>query len=132
MLQEWYDYEMEVARTDYMPFNHYDIGDPLGGNSGYVKDVKDFSTGVVYSVNREFGNCTVMHIGQDFSGDVTINGDGTIHMSSPFDFWHVDQLYTLNGAVRKNTRLFLILLLCNTEHINCNTMSVPRNLFVKI
>ena len=91
---------MGVSRSDYKPFDFYHPQDPFESPSGFVSDVKDFHAGVSYKIYKETGNCSVAFIEPDLLGDVTVYPDGTVHMTSPLMFWHMNEKFAFNGIVR--------------------------------
>ena len=66
---------------------------------GYVTEVKDFSSGIMYTTWQKYGNCSANFIGTDTHGDVHVNDDGTISMQTPFEMFGADKLYARNGEV---------------------------------
>lgn len=106
--QEYYDYLMKVSRTDYKPIDFSNLDDPYAGDdSGFVNEVKDFTSGLKFRTYQKFGNCSIHYIGLDSSGDITINPDGTIDMLSPTDMWGSDKKYAVNGIVSLHAFLCL-------------------------
>jgi hypothetical protein len=96
---EWYDYKLKTSRTDYKPYDITNLDDPFAGKTGFISEVKDFSSGIKYQTWKLYGNCSMSFIGLDPIGDVTINPDGSIHMTTPFEFFGTDKKFASNGQV---------------------------------
>lgn len=98
---EWYDYLMQVSRTDYKPLNMDNIGNPYAGGFSLVSNIKDFNTGLSYTINKDFGNCSIEYIINDSeggNGDIHIDPDGHIHMTNPMDYWRMKKKFAYNGV----------------------------------
>jgi hypothetical protein len=89
---------MQVTRTDYKPYDYHHITDPFEAPTGFVSEIKDFHSGISYITYKDFGNCTAKFISRDVSGDVT-DDDGDVHITSPLNFWNMNQKFAFNGIV---------------------------------
>jgi len=94
---EWFDYRMQVARSDYKPYDYFHVHDPFEASYGFVSEIKDFAASVSYMIYKDFGNCSVNFIERDVMGDVTTDQDGTVHMTSPLKFWNLNEKFAFNG-----------------------------------
>jgi len=73
---EWYDHDLLLSRTDYKPLDLENINmDPFDSKIGMVSEVRDFITGLSYTMDKTFGNCSIDYIVEDpASGFVEENG----------------------------------------------------------
>ena len=62
---------MQVARSDYKPYDYFHVQDPFGSPTGFVSEIKDFHALVSYKIYKDFGNCSVRFVERDLMGDVT-------------------------------------------------------------
>jgi len=81
--KEWFDSPRMISRTDYKPIDLSNTFDPFAGNTGQVKQINDFLTGLSYTISKDYGNCTIDYLEHDSTGDVHVH-DGHIHMYNPF------------------------------------------------
>ena len=104
--QEYYDHLMKVSRTDYKPIDYAAILDPEDTNQlPYLSEIKDFSSGIMYRIWSDWGNCSLDWIGSSTIGDVNINQDGTISMMSPLEMFHLDSKFAANSfGVRSDSK----------------------------
>ena len=63
----------------------------------YLSEIKDFSSGIMYRIWSDWGNCSLDWIGSSTVGDVNINQDGTISMMSPLEMFHFDSKFAANS-----------------------------------
>ena len=79
------------------------LDDPYAGNGkGWVTEVKDFSSSILYRTWQKYGNCSIEFLGTDPDGDVHVNDDGTVQMQTPFEMFGGDRLFARNGEVIRN------------------------------
>ena len=71
--------------------------DNVNKKPGYVNEIKDFSSGVMYSIWADYGNCSIGFVGSDDQSDVTINPDGSISMTSPLEMFALNKKFAYNG-----------------------------------
>merc|ERR1719270_1858197 len=96
--QEYYDYLQKVSRVDYKPIDIGGLIDPSKPTiSSYVNEIKDFSSGIMYRVWADYGNCSISWVGQDPIGDITINDDGSVTMMSPLEMFGLQYKFAKNG-----------------------------------
>ena len=63
---ESYDYLQKVSRVVYKPIDFSNLDDPYAGNNqGFVSEVKDFSSGIMYLTWQNYGNCSARFIGNN-------------------------------------------------------------------
>ena len=87
-----------MSRVDYTPIDIGGIIDPTKPKiSTYVNEIKDFSSGIMYRVWADYGNCSISWVGQDPHGDVTVNDDGSITMTSPLEMFGLQYKFAKNG-----------------------------------
>jgi hypothetical protein len=87
-----------VSRVDYKPIDIGGLIDPTKPKmSTYVNEIKDFSSGIMYRVWADYGNCSISWVGQDPHGDVTVNDDGSVTMTSPLEMFGLQYKFAKNG-----------------------------------
>jgi len=91
---EWFDAQMLVSRADYKPPSFAgNESNPWLNENGYISQIQDYSTGLMYSIDRTFGNCTIEYLDESSDG-MDDHGHGHIHMRNPFDmFFNKDSFY---------------------------------------
>ena len=55
--------------------------------------------GISFLIDMLYDNCTVKYLGSDVSGDIIHGADGSVTMTSPFEYWHSNQKFAKNGKV---------------------------------
>ena len=98
-----------MSRVDYKPIDIGGIIDPTKPKmSTYVNEIKDFSSGIMYRVWADYGNCSISWVGQDPHGDVTVNDDGSVTMTSPLEMFGLQYKFAKNGrGVNISFQLYL-------------------------
>ncbi|XP_059085221.1 uncharacterized protein LOC131882163 isoform X2 [Tigriopus californicus] len=97
--QEWYDYAAKITRSDYKPVDPSNPNNPFDGATGFVSEVKDFTSGISYVTRLDSGECHLRKISSEQGSDITHNEDGTISMTDPFEYWNYDDLsFASNGV----------------------------------
>ena len=87
-----------LTKCLFLDFSNLD--DPYAGNGkGWVTEIKDFSSSIIYRKWQKYGNCSIEFLGSDPSGDVHVNDDGTVQMQTPFEMFGGDRLFARNGEV---------------------------------
>ena len=87
-----------MSRVDYKPIDIGGLIDPTKPKlSTYVNEIKDFSSGIMYRVWADYGNCSISWVGQDPHGDVTVNDDGSVTMTSPLEMFGLQYKFAKNG-----------------------------------
>lgn len=93
--EEWYDYSMRVSRVDYVPFFMYGAARRF---ENLTQRVLDFNQDVMYEVKPRLSTCKIGAINYNISwGDVEVGEDGSIHMTSPWDWDAVSEPMQYNG-----------------------------------
>ena len=75
--------------------------DPFDGQNGLVKQINDFTSGLSYTISKDWGNCTIDYLEDDESGTVVIH-EGHIHMRNPFISIQRGDKFAFNGVVRSH------------------------------
>ena len=91
------DYDRLISRTDYKPVD-VSATDPFDGNVGNVQQIDDFLTGLSYTINQDYGNCSVGYLVNDQTGTV-VTENGHVHMNNPFFVMNFGR-FAFNGEVR--------------------------------
>jgi len=92
--REWFDSQMLVSRADYKPPNFEGNNtDPWLNENGMISQIHDYSTGLMYSIDQTYGNCTIEYLDESADG-MDEHGHGHIHMMNPFNmFFNNDSFY---------------------------------------
>ncbi|OWF34898.1 uncharacterized protein LOC110443619 isoform X2 [Mizuhopecten yessoensis] len=96
----WYDSSYKFVRYDY--HQSYKPTPPFYSTNPMTL-IHDFNTGVAYTIDRDFENCTVAPIGSagiDSEVDPKValkNGAYVVQMKSPLEFFHISNNYKFIG-----------------------------------
>ncbi|OWF45376.1 uncharacterized protein LOC110457136 [Mizuhopecten yessoensis] len=95
----WYDYNYKLVRYDMAtspPGGKFKTGNPMS----YIND---FNTGLAYTIDRTFGNCSITPVASStFDSnpnrkDALKNGAYVVQMKNPLDFFDVNNVYKYSG-----------------------------------
>ncbi|XP_063844547.1 uncharacterized protein LOC135091117 [Scylla paramamosain] len=93
--EEWYDYEMKISRVDYIPFFIYGADRRF---ENLTQRILDFNQDLMYMVRPRLSACSIMPINANLSwGDVEVGEDGSIRMTSPWDWDDLSEPMQYNG-----------------------------------
>jgi len=94
---EWFDADLLISRADFKPpsLDNADP-DPFVNSNGFISQIHDFNTGILYSINQDYGNCSVELVNEADNGA----DHGHIHMMSPFYMFYDQSLFAANGEER--------------------------------
>jgi len=93
---EWYDHNMLVSRAEYQPPDLEHKGNPYNNPNGKISEIHDFTTGLLYSIDETFGNCTIEFL-DDSADGIDHHGHGHIHMMNPFYNFFMEDTWAYNG-----------------------------------
>ncbi|XP_068239649.1 uncharacterized protein [Palaemon carinicauda] len=91
---EYYDYEMNITRQDYIPFFTEDNQRRFENETSLVHD---FNQGLAYIVQPRLRQCEIRKIENITFGDVVVNEDGSIFMNSPWNYEDLGKNMQYNG-----------------------------------
>jgi len=92
---EWYDNEFQVSRVDFKAADLTRPGeDPFAGNNGFISQIHDYNTGLQYSIDQTFGNCSIQYMTESNDG---VDENGILHMRNPMAMFFEDRRFAYNG-----------------------------------
>ncbi|XP_033737433.1 uncharacterized protein LOC117325374 isoform X2 [Pecten maximus] len=95
----WYDYTYKLVRYDMAtspPGGKFNTGNPM-------TYINDFNTGLAYTIDKTFGNCSITPVGNSTfdsnpnRNDALKNGAYVVQMKNPLEFFDVDNEYKYAG-----------------------------------